>query len=535
MLRRVLLKLSLRSGLLPAQVFLKGVRCPDKEASKTGGFSDIFCGTYNYEDVALKRLRVFQSVEESRRKALTKDFLRESVTWQSLKHEHVLPFLGVDNTVFQQALCMVLPWMPNGNIREVIDLWKRENGGSVAVDGLASQIHTWLHEISLGLEYLHGEHVVHGDLRGYNILIDANVKVRLADFGLAVLADSVSNANSSKREGNVRWLAPEILDPQRFQKESSRQTYESDVYSFGIVCVESSMPDALWDLAAQCWKKDASERPPITELIASVRVSSKLDEGYWLTLVAASMTGETYQCGWVECDSTFTDVNLLFDHERTQPHLSGFVCARCATKFTELSGFKEHLLDNLECEAADSTVRRERWNEAADLYAEGFHLTAAQYFSCILGNHAVCLVSRGLIFAALGRHEDAISEYREAMNQGHTSIFCDFTIGVSHFALEQYDLALKQFELTLERLGDAVGVNYLHFGLDYKLLSIKVLYNKGACLWKLDPDSDGWDIMEDAAEDMRNAQVHDDRVATNHIYSCPIGVSFRAPDERWDV
>lgn len=79
-----------------------------------------------------------------------------------------------------------------------------------------------------------------------NILVDADWKVRLADFGLAVFAESMSNANSSKREGSVRWLAPEIIDPERFGKTSSRPTYESDVYSFGVVCVEvgSAIPRA---------------------------------------------------------------------------------------------------------------------------------------------------------------------------------------------------------------------------------------------------------------------------------------------------
>ena len=70
--------------------------------------------------------------------------------------------------------------------------------------------------------------------------MDVGWNVRLADFGLAVFAEGMSNANSSKREGNIRWLAPEILDPKQFEKTSTRPTYETDVYSYGIVCVEAS-------------------------------------------------------------------------------------------------------------------------------------------------------------------------------------------------------------------------------------------------------------------------------------------------------
>lgn len=35
--------------------------------------------------------------------------------WVQLRHPNVLPFLGLDNMTFR-ALCMVSPWMKNGNL-----------------------------------------------------------------------------------------------------------------------------------------------------------------------------------------------------------------------------------------------------------------------------------------------------------------------------------------------------------------------------------------------------------------------------------
>lgn len=66
------MKLSLECGKLPASLFLQGVDCSYREAFTVGGFADIFRGTYNYEEVGLKRLRVFQAIEKSRRQALEK-------------------------------------------------------------------------------------------------------------------------------------------------------------------------------------------------------------------------------------------------------------------------------------------------------------------------------------------------------------------------------------------------------------------------------------------------------------------------------
>ncbi len=73
-----------------------------------------------------------------------------------------------------------------------------------------------------------------------NILIDDERHVRLADFGLANFADTTSASASSAPSGAIRWLAPEVLDPQRFGLELTRHTRASDVYSLASVYWEVS-------------------------------------------------------------------------------------------------------------------------------------------------------------------------------------------------------------------------------------------------------------------------------------------------------
>ena len=69
-LRRLTLKLCFSSDVVPQSLILKGLLQSEKESTIGGGFSDIFRGTYRQIPVALKRLRVFQLVEESKRKKL---------------------------------------------------------------------------------------------------------------------------------------------------------------------------------------------------------------------------------------------------------------------------------------------------------------------------------------------------------------------------------------------------------------------------------------------------------------------------------
>jgi hypothetical protein len=57
--RRLLVKLSIVSGILPATLRIEGVWCPSKDPAGVGSYADIFCGKHDKKIVALKRLREF--------------------------------------------------------------------------------------------------------------------------------------------------------------------------------------------------------------------------------------------------------------------------------------------------------------------------------------------------------------------------------------------------------------------------------------------------------------------------------------------
>ena len=95
------------------------------------------------------------------------------------------------------------------------------------------------HQIAIGLEYLHNEGIVHGDLHGGNVLIDENGNARLTDFGLSLIADASSyNYGSTHGGGAFRWQAPELIDPEAFKLNSSRPTTASDIFSFACTGIE---------------------------------------------------------------------------------------------------------------------------------------------------------------------------------------------------------------------------------------------------------------------------------------------------------
>ncbi|KAF8183729.1 kinase-like domain-containing protein, partial [Mycena galopus ATCC 62051] len=245
---RIIRKLSESCDMLPTSLFIVGVGGRDEHPSFGGGFGDIYRALYGDQRVALKRMRHFLRGSDLRRIRLK--FCREALLWKDLHHPHILPFLGIDRDSFPSSLCMVSPWMEHGTVINYL-----KTHGYATVDKL-------LYEIAQGLEYLHSHNIVHGDLRGGNILIKEDWSACLADFGLSIFSDATATM-STTRAGSLYWMAPELLVPERFGLKFAR-TPATDVYAFGCVCFElytERPPFSAWPEPAALMKVLNSERP----------------------------------------------------------------------------------------------------------------------------------------------------------------------------------------------------------------------------------------------------------------------------------
>ncbi|KAJ7353601.1 kinase-like domain-containing protein [Mycena albidolilacea] len=289
---RIIRKLSESCDKLPSSLFIVGVNGRDEHPSFGGGFGDIYRASCGDQRIALKRMRYFIRGSDLRRIRLK--FCREALVWKDLHHPNILPFLGIDRDSFPSSLCMVSPWMEHGTVTNYLKTHGYEN-----VDKL-------LHEIAQGLEYLHSRNIVHGDLRGANILITQDWSACLADFGLSIFSDATSTT-STNRGGSLYWMAPELLDPDSFGLKFVR-TPATDVYAFGCVCFElytdrppfSSLPepaalmkvlngerperpsdprtmsDALWRRVSKFWADRPTGRPSTQSVVQTMANSVSL-------------------------------------------------------------------------------------------------------------------------------------------------------------------------------------------------------------------------------------------------------------------
>ncbi|TCD68025.1 hypothetical protein EIP91_011636 [Steccherinum ochraceum] len=321
-LLKLLLRLVLKYDTLPSSLVLKGVQCTDGESCGSGGFADVYYGEFDSEPVALKRLRVYASAPDSKKHELKQAFLREAILWMNLSHDNVLRFIGVAEDVFRNpSVCMIIPWMHNGNIRQYRD--KLQTDGKLAGPAFEEHVNEWLYGIAKGMAYLHREGIVHGDLHGGNVLVDATGDVKLTDFGMALIADATSYKYASVHGGGaLRWAAPELHAPEKFGLTSHRPTNACDVYSFAYVCIELwtgerpfeglseyqvisrvvagerpprpdkpkeiTLPDNLWSVVTLCWRGDPAERP-LSEMVVQYIETARAE------LALRSIESETLQ------------------------------------------------------------------------------------------------------------------------------------------------------------------------------------------------------------------------------------------------
>ncbi|KAJ7783394.1 kinase-like domain-containing protein [Mycena olivaceomarginata] len=283
LISKALLRLSGECGLHPTCFPLVGLEKVGPQVAG-GGFGDIFKGLVGWSKCRCQSMRQFK--DDDVRVSLKK-LGREAVIWRQLSHPNLLPFFGL--YVFDNRPSLISPWMDNGDLKNFL------NNAPSDINRIAL-----ITDVATGLEYLHSNNVVHGDLKTVNILVTPSGRACIADFGLASIVDELSLkmtfSSRSGRAGTVRYQAPELLANER----SSH--FGSDVYAFACVCYEILtgrvpfyeipnemavaikvingarpskpqviFPEYLWPLVDDCWRQKTDERPTMAVTLQRLR------------------------------------------------------------------------------------------------------------------------------------------------------------------------------------------------------------------------------------------------------------------------
>ncbi|KXS13185.1 kinase-like protein [Gonapodya prolifera JEL478] len=150
-----------------------------------------------------------------------KAFDREVTVWYSLSQENILPLHGACANI--ERPIMVSPLMANANVSKYIETHELPVTRRIKL----------LLDIAQGMQYLHSRGIVHGDLKGLNILVDKHGNALITDLRFARVRylTQTSKTLVAPTVGTRRWMAPEHLS-------HGNMTQAGDTYAFALICYE---------------------------------------------------------------------------------------------------------------------------------------------------------------------------------------------------------------------------------------------------------------------------------------------------------
>ena len=216
----------------------------------SGANSRIYRGIYRQRAVAVKMVRIPER-DEARRAVLEDQFNSEVAFLSRLYHPNIvqvrsLLFNSISCSILSNSpvpsddlivsrvqfiaackkppvYCIITEYMSQGTLRMYLNKKDPYSLSPETILKLAL-------DFSRGMEYLHAQGVIHRDLKSPNLLLNDEMRVKVADFGTSCLETKCQATKGNK--GTYRWMAPEMTKEKPY-------TRKVDVYSFGIV---------LWEL-----------------------------------------------------------------------------------------------------------------------------------------------------------------------------------------------------------------------------------------------------------------------------------------------
>ncbi|KAF4571009.1 hypothetical protein EYR36_001721 [Pleurotus pulmonarius] len=188
------------------------------------------------------RMDVYQGLYLERRKVIIRElrtatinertlrsFKREVNIWDQVwkvdRGRHILPFYGFCVSDGGRP-CTVSQWQQNGSAISYVRLHNTQIDYKLLIKGIAQGVQI-LHEMN--------PPIVHGDLKGGNIMISDTGAPLIANLGLSKIIEDVGVevTNTASLDESYRWFAPETFDGQ----EPTMSTM-TDIYSLAMTIYE---------------------------------------------------------------------------------------------------------------------------------------------------------------------------------------------------------------------------------------------------------------------------------------------------------
>ena len=198
----------------------------------SGSYGKVFEVEYDGKLCASKEVHRWTQVMElltaaEEQSKIKDDFLRECHLWSTLRHPNVVQFLGIYYPSSDES---GLPVMVMEKMQESVTSLVEKHDNIPLLVKLSI-----LHDVSLGLRYLHGHKppIVHRNLTPNNILVTPHLEAKITDLGVAKATAMGPNSKTmTKSLETAVFIPPETL--------GDKPVYGPplDVFSFGGVILQ---------------------------------------------------------------------------------------------------------------------------------------------------------------------------------------------------------------------------------------------------------------------------------------------------------
>ena len=181
-----------------------------------GGMSTVYLATQKTigRDVALKVLATDFTDEE-----FSKRFLREAQIISKLSHPNIITIFDAD--IYKGCHYMTMEYIPGKNFSEARDDLNRLQKLIIIT------------QMAQALEFARIKGYVHRDIKPENILLNADGRAILTDFGIAKSMDIAKGlTETGKILGTPHFMSPE-------QGKGLKVDHRSDIYSLGVVLFQA--------------------------------------------------------------------------------------------------------------------------------------------------------------------------------------------------------------------------------------------------------------------------------------------------------
>ncbi|KAL4447067.1 hypothetical protein ABPG74_013919 [Tetrahymena malaccensis] len=197
-----------------------------------GAYGKVYKGidTITNQTVAIKYIEITGTFEEVKKEI--NSLKKEIALLKKLNHQNIVKYYDFDISDDKSGVDIILEYVPNGSLRMALNKQKYFDETKTAI---------YTKQVLEGLDYLHKNNIIHRDLKGANLLLDADGRAKLTDFGTAkqiefdmrksqVKEEDIAKMNRSLK-GTPNWMAPEVI-------ERTGHTTSADIWSIGCIVIE---------------------------------------------------------------------------------------------------------------------------------------------------------------------------------------------------------------------------------------------------------------------------------------------------------